>query len=81
MKPAENLLAALRRKVTLYIAYEEDKEAQQYSDLNHVVKEKHDASDQTGRRVKPQRGKAAFDKPMQPFHAEDLILEKVPNRF
>ena len=81
MKASENFLAAFRREVTLDVTYEKDQETQQYGNLNYIVEKKFNASDQAGRRIKPHSGQAASYHPIQPFHAENLVLKKVPNCF
>jgi hypothetical protein len=81
METTENSLAAFRWEITLDVANKKDQEAQQYRDLNYIVEKKFNASDQAGRRIKSHSGKSASNQPIQPFHAENLILKKVPDCF
>lgn len=79
MKTSENFFAAFRWKVALNVTNKKDQEAKQDSNLNYIIEKKFNASDQAGRRVKPHSGQAASNHPIQPFHAENLVLKKVPN--
>ena len=79
VKPAQNPLAPLRREVALDVGDHENQEAQQHRDFDDIVEEKLDAAAPAGSRIQPQRGKAAADRGVQPLHAQNLILDKVPN--
>ena len=79
VKPAQNPLAPLRWEVALDIGDHENQEAQQHRDLDHIVEEKLNAAAPAGGCIQPQRGQAAADDGAEPLHAQNLILDKIPN--
>ena len=79
VKPPQNPLAPLRREVALDVGDQENQEAQQHRDLDHIVEEKLNAAAPTGGCIQPQRGQAAADDGAEPLHAQNLILDKIPN--
>ena len=81
METPENLFTAFRREITLNVTYQKDQKAQQYCDFNDIVEKKFNASNQAGGSIKSQNGKTASDQPIKPFHAEYLVLKKVPDCF
>ena len=76
-KSAHNLFAALRRKIALNIGNQENQEAQQNRDLNDVVQKELHAAAPAGRHIQPQRAEHALNQYIQPFHGENLILNKL----
>ena len=78
---AEDLLGALRRKETLNIGNTEDQNPQQNHDLDDIINEELQAAAHTSRRINPYPIKHAAHQAIEPFHAQNFILEKIPCRF
>ena len=79
VKPAQNPLAPLRREVALDVGDYKNQEAQQHRDLDDVIEEKLDAASPAGSCIQPQCRQPTADHGVQPLHAQNLILDKVPN--
>ena len=78
MKAAENLFAALRRKVALDVTDNENQQAEQNRDFDHIIKKELYAASPSGSDVHPQRGEQRTDDFIEPLHAKNLILNKIP---
>jgi len=79
VKAAEDLFAPLRGKIALDVADEENQQTQQNGDLEDIVQEKLQASAPAVRDVHAEKPQKRADQRVQPFHAENLILDKVPD--
>ena len=79
MKPSEYLLCPLRRKVALNVGYKEYQHTEQNHDLDHIIDEKLHTSADFSACIKTAGVQHRADKPVQPFHTENLVLYEVPN--
>ena len=79
VKASHDLLAALRREIALYVRNQEDQQAQQHGDLEHVIQEKLHAAANTGLRIQSGGGQKLIDQCIEPPHAQHLILNKLPH--
>ena len=79
MKPAKDLLRSFRREIALYIGYHENQKTEQYHDLYRIIDEELQTAAQLAFSIKTAGVQQRVDKPVQPFHAEYLILDKVPH--
>ena len=78
VEPPHDAAAALGREVTLNPGDGKDQHAEQHGDLDGIVQEKlHAAADAPGD-VQPQGGEQVAHQPVEPLHAQHLILEKQP---
>ena len=81
MKPAEYLLRSFGRKITLYIGYHKYQNAEQYQNLYRIIdKELQTAADLIFR-IKTAGIQQRTDQPVQPFHAEYLVLYEIPHSY
>ena len=79
MKPSENLPASLRREVALDIADQKDQDTEQNGDLQNIIDKKLNAPADPCPGIQTECGKHLPDQNIQPFHAENLILNKLPD--
>lgn len=79
MESAEDFFTALWREETLDIADEKDQHAQQNSDLDDVIQKELQAADPAIRYIETEGAKQFADQVIEPLHAEDLLLYKIPN--
>ena len=78
MKISQYLFASLRRKIALYIGNQINQYTQQDCDFYHIINEKMDAAAKPAGYIKPHLFQTVSYQPVQPFHAEYLILNKIP---
>ena len=79
MKSAEYLFRPLRRKIALYKGYHKYQEAQKHHDLYRIIDEELQAAAKLAFGVETTSVQQRTDKPVQPFHAEYLVLYEVPH--
>ena len=79
MKSAEDFFTALWREETLDIADEKDQHTQQNSDLDDVIQKELEAAYPAIRYIETEGAKQFADQVIEPLHAEDLLLYKIPN--
>ena len=79
VEAAQDLFAALGREVALDVRNDEDQQAEQPGDLEHVVEKELQTSAEPRARVEPDRRQNRADQPVEPVHAEDLVLNEIPN--
>lgn len=78
MKPAENLLRSLRRKIALNPGNDKDQDGQQDHDLDDVIKKELNASTHSGAQVHTAGSQNRNNQSVQPGHTQNFILKKVP---
>lgn len=81
VETTDDFFAALGREVALNVGDKEDQRTQQDGDLNHIVQKELQAAAQPGGGVQPKRAEKGADGAVQPFHAQDLVLEKGPDHW
>lgn len=77
MKPIQNLPAAFRRKIALYIRNQKNQQTKQDGDFYDIIQKELDAPSDPAAEVHSQCGKRIPDQLIEPLHAQHLILQKL----
>ena len=78
VKPPQDPLAPLRREMALDVGDHKNQQAQQHRDFDDIIEKELDASPKAGAGVQAQGGQSLSNGGAEPFHTQDLILQKTP---
>ena len=79
MKPAEYLFYSLRREIALYICDYKYQNTEQSQDFYRIIEEELQTAAELAAGIKTADVQQGANQPVQPFHAEYLVLNKAPH--